>query len=122
MRGMGNFGAGSGANAEASFSSGSRLKNQIDFPPGPPSSSGITPHASEIGGKSMGMGSPESGSFGESRRNDGGYMTGGFPSSSWDDSTLLSDNFLKGFAENLVQYYDVFFFFFFPHTYCYLLF
>lgn len=97
MRGMENFGTGSVANAEASFSSASRLKNQMDFPPGPPSSSGIMPCASEI------VGSPESGSLGESHRNDGSYTTGGFPSTSWDDSALLPDNFLKGLAENDVK-------------------
>lgn len=99
MGGVGSFRAGRGPNAEASFSS-SRLKNQIDHPPGVPSMSGMMPHGSEIGGKSMGMGNTESRSFGQSRRSDGGNMTGGFPSTSWDDSALLSDNFLKDFAED----------------------
>ncbi|GFZ20649.1 basic helix-loop-helix (bHLH) DNA-binding superfamily protein [Actinidia rufa] len=39
MRGMGNFGGGSGTNAEASFPSPSRLKSQMDFSSGKPSSS-----------------------------------------------------------------------------------
>lgn len=100
MGGMGSFRAGRGPNAEASFSSASRLKNQMDRPPGAPSISGMMPHGSEIGGKSMGMGNTETRSFGQSRRSDGGNMTGGYASTSWDDSALLSDNFLKDFAED----------------------
>ncbi|KAK1390835.1 Transcription factor bHLH122 [Heracleum sosnowskyi] len=99
MGGMGSFRDGRGPNAEASFSSASRLKNQMDHPPGVPSISGMMPHGSEIGGKSMGMGNNETISFGL-RRSDGGNMTSGFPSTSWDDSALLSDNFLKDFAED----------------------
>uniref|UniRef100_A0A5B6ZYI2 BHLH domain-containing protein n=1 Tax=Davidia involucrata TaxID=16924 RepID=A0A5B6ZYI2_DAVIN len=68
MRGMGNFGAGNGANAEASFSSASRLKGQLDFSSGQPSSSGLMSHISEIG--------------------------------SWDDSAILSNNFLKGHGDD----------------------
>ncbi|KAL1807866.1 hypothetical protein DCAR_0727249 [Daucus carota subsp. sativus] len=100
MGGVGGFGAGSGRNAEVSFSSASRFKNQIDHPQGVPSTSGMMPHGSEIGGRTMGMGSTETRSFGQSRRNDGGNMTGGFPSTSWDDSALLSDSYLKDFAED----------------------
>ena len=100
MGGVGGFGAGSGRNAEVSFSSASRFKNQIDHPPGVPSTSGVMPHGSEIGGRTMGMGSTETRSFGQSRRNDGGNITGGFPSTSWDDSALLSDSYLKDFAED----------------------
>lgn len=102
MRGMGNFGATThGTSAEASFSPTSRLKNQSDYPPRPPMSSGMMTHTA-------GIGSPESATFVESHRNDAGYMTGGFPTSSWDDSALLSDNYLKGFAENQVMYCAVF--------------
>ncbi|KAL8122195.1 transcription factor bHLH130-like [Apium graveolens] len=97
MGGAGSFRAGRDLNAEASFSSASRLKNQMD---GVPSISGMMPHGSEIGGKGMGMGNAETSSFGQIRRSDGGNMTGGFPSTSWDDSALLSDNFLKDFAED----------------------
>uniref|UniRef100_A0A5B7A1V2 BHLH domain-containing protein n=1 Tax=Davidia involucrata TaxID=16924 RepID=A0A5B7A1V2_DAVIN len=68
MRSMGNFGAGNGANAEASFSSASRLKGQLDFSSGQPSSSGLMSHISEIG--------------------------------SWDDSAILSNNFLKGHGDD----------------------
>lgn len=102
MGGAGSFRAGRGPDAETSFSSASRLKNQMDHPPGVPSISGMNmmPHGSEIGGKSTGMGNTETRSFGQIRRSDGGNMTGGFPSTSWDDSALLSDNFFKDFAED----------------------
>lgn len=82
---MGDYGAGGGTNAEAaSFSPASRSKGQMDFASGPPSSSsGLLPRISEIGGKSMARSSPEGGRF-----------------DSWDDSALLSDNFLKGLGEN----------------------
>ncbi|KAM7528909.1 hypothetical protein LguiB_032319 [Lonicera macranthoides] len=85
IRGMGDYGAGGGTNAEAaSFSPASRSKGQMDFASGPPSSSsGLLPPISEIGGKSMARSSPEGGRF-----------------DSWDDSALLSDNFLKGLGEN----------------------
>lgn len=84
MRGMGDYGAGGGTNAEASFSPASRSKGQMDFSSGPPSSSsGLLPCISEIGGKSMARSSPEGGRF-----------------DSWDDSALLSDNFLRGLGEN----------------------
>nr|WIE96131.1 basic helix-loop-helix transcription factor [Loropetalum chinense var. rubrum] len=84
MRGMGNFGAGNGTNGEPSFSSASRLKNQINFSSGPPSSSsGLMTPISNIGNKSMGQStSPDSGSF-----------IPGFPIGSWDDSTIMSENF-----------------------------
>lgn len=81
MGGVGSFGAG-------------------DHSPGPPSTSGMMLHGSKIRGKNMEIGSTETRSFGHSRSNDGGNMTGGFPSTSWDDSALLSDNFLKDFAED----------------------
>ncbi|KAK9273031.1 hypothetical protein L1049_017838 [Liquidambar formosana] len=92
LRGMGNLGAGNGTNGEPSFSSASRLKNQINFSSGPPTSSGLMTPISEMGNKSMGQSSPDSGSFGEGRSSNGGYITG-FPIGSWDDSTIMSENF-----------------------------
>ncbi|XP_059628859.1 transcription factor bHLH130-like [Cornus florida] len=94
VRGMRNFGSGNGANAEGSFSPASRLKGQMDLSSGPSSSSGLMSHIAEIGTKDIGGSSPEDGSFREGRRNNGGYITG-FPISSWDDSAILSDNYLK---------------------------
>lgn len=89
MRGMGNFGAGNNANAEASFSSTSRFEG---FSSGQ-SSSGLMPPISEMGTKGMG----DQGTSFEGQRNDGGgnYITG-FPVSSWDDSGMLSENLGKG--------------------------
>ncbi|KAJ9697928.1 hypothetical protein PVL29_007169 [Vitis rotundifolia] len=92
MRGMGNFGSGSGTNGEPSFSSASRLKGQINFSSGPPSSSGLMTPISEMGNKSMGTGSPDNGSFGEGHSNNGGFITG-FPIGSWDDSAIMSESF-----------------------------
>ncbi|KAA8549552.1 hypothetical protein F0562_001430 [Nyssa sinensis] len=93
-RDIGNLGARNGANAEASFSSASRLKGKVDFSSGQPSSSGLMSHISEFGSKSMGLSSPQDGSFSEGGRNNGCYISG-FPIGSWDDSAILSDNFLK---------------------------
>lgn len=92
MRGTGNFGSGSGTNGEPSFSSASRLKGQINFSSGPPSSSGLMTPISEMGNKSMGTGSPDNGSFGEGHSNSGGFITG-FPIGSWDDSAIMSESF-----------------------------
>lgn len=100
MRGMGNSGPASSTQVDSSFSSGSRLNNQIDFPPSTPSSSSIMPRAFKVEAKSFGAGRPEVGNYGENRMNDGGYMTGGSRDTSWDDSALLSDDFLAGLAGN----------------------
>lgn len=80
MRGMGNFRAGSGSEAETSPST-SRLKSQANFTSGPSSSSGLMTQMSE----SMGA------SFSEVRGSDE-YVTG-FPIGSWDDSTIISETF-----------------------------
>ncbi|CAK9146752.1 unnamed protein product [Ilex paraguariensis] len=102
VRGMESFGPGDNTNAEASFSSTSRLKGQMDISSGLPSSSGLMSHTSEIGSKNMVEileNSPGDGNFGEGRKNHGGYITG-FPITSWDDSAILSDDFLKGVGDN----------------------
>lgn len=82
MRGMGNLGGGNGAEAEPSAS---MLKNQINFPSGPPSSSSslLMAPISEIGNKSMGQ---------SSSSDNGSYITE-FPIGSWDDSTIMPENF-----------------------------
>lgn len=83
MRGMGNFGGGNGTNAEASFPSPSRLKRQtqMDFSSAPSSSplGRMTPIL-ENRSKSM-------------------EITG-FPIGSWDDSSIISDSFLKDIEED----------------------
>ncbi|KAL3519221.1 hypothetical protein ACH5RR_021810 [Cinchona calisaya] len=101
MRGMGNFGAGNNANAEASFSSASRFKGQMDFSSTQASSSGLMSPISEIGSRAMGEHNHPAGkrNFGEGHRNDSGYITG-FPVTSWDDSAILSDSFLKGLGDD----------------------
>lgn len=100
MGGMGNSGPASGTHADSSFSSGSRLNNQMDFPPSTPSSSGIMSRTFKVDAKRFGPGRPEVGNYGESRINDGGYLTGGSRDTSWDDSAILSDDFLAGLAGN----------------------
>ncbi|KAK1356107.1 Phytochrome-interacting factor 3 [Heracleum sosnowskyi] len=100
MRGMGNSGPAGSTHADSSFSSGCRLSNQMDFPPSTPSSSSIMPRAFKVEAKSFGAGRPEVGNYGENRMNDGGYLTGGSRDTSWDDSALLSDDFLAGLAGN----------------------
>ncbi|XP_057483163.1 transcription factor bHLH130-like isoform X1 [Actinidia eriantha] len=92
MRGMGNFGGGSGTNAEASFPSPSRLKSQMDFSSGKPSSSERMTPILENRSKNTEIRDPEGGGSREGRRNDRGYITG-FPIGSWDDSAIFSDNF-----------------------------
>ncbi|XP_011090494.1 transcription factor bHLH130-like [Sesamum indicum] len=77
MRDYGNFGAGSLANAEASFSSTSRFKTETRFSS---RNSSIT---------------PGDGQFDQDRGNDGDYIPG-FPMNPWD----LSDDFLKGLVDN----------------------
>ncbi|KAL8099527.1 hypothetical protein AgCh_031967 [Apium graveolens] len=100
MRGMGNSGPASSTHVDSSFSSGSRLNNQMDFPPSTPSSSSILPRAFKVEAKSFGAGRPELGNYGERRINDGGYLSGGSRDTSWDDSSLLSDDFLADLAGN----------------------
>lgn len=69
-------------NLEASVPSPNRLKGQLDFSSGLPSSSGVMIPISEIENKNT-------------------EMTGtGFPFSSWDDSDILSDDFLKGLEDD----------------------
>ncbi|XP_027147979.1 transcription factor bHLH130-like isoform X1 [Coffea eugenioides] len=99
MRGMGNFGAGNNANAEASFSSASRFKSQMDFSSAQATSSGLMSPISEIDSTGMGDNNLGDKKFGEGQRNDSGYITG-FPVTSWDDSALLSDSFLKGLGDD----------------------
>lgn len=124
MRAIGNFGGGNSANAEATFSSASKFKSQMDFS-SRHTSSGMMDPISEIGSKGMGEHGAVDGQFDDDRGNDVDYITG-FPINSWDDSALLSDNFLKGVADNdnerfsnanasddqVLSYSSIFFFFF----------
>ncbi|KAK6138377.1 hypothetical protein DH2020_027851 [Rehmannia glutinosa] len=87
MRDIGNFGAGNIANAEASFSSASRFKSEMIFP----SSSGMIDSISGFGAKGIAENKPSDGQLDEDR---------GIPGFPWDDSTFLSDDFLKGLAED----------------------
>nr|GMD61793.1 transcription factor bHLH122-like [Ipomoea batatas] len=92
MRGMGSYGAGSNANAEASFSSPSRFKNHTGFSSSgqPASSSGAMASISEIGEEGVKEEtSPRHGRFSETQKNDE------FSMPSWEDSDILSDLFLN---------------------------
>ncbi|KAJ4978859.1 hypothetical protein NE237_009639 [Protea cynaroides] len=90
-RGVGNFRAGNSTNREAAPAT-SRLKNQINFSSGPPSSSGLMSQISEIENESMEANSPDDGSLGNSNGGNRCYMPN-FPVGSWDDSALISENF-----------------------------
>ncbi|EEF48860.1 transcription factor bHLH122 isoform X2 [Ricinus communis] len=74
IRGMGDFGTGSG---ETSYSTAGRPL---------PSSGRMSPIA-EIGNKNRGKNNPDSAGFGETRSNN--YVTG-FPIGSWDDTAVMS--------------------------------
>lgn len=93
MRGMGNSGVANNDNAEASFSSTSRYHG---FSSGQ-QSSGLMPSLSEIHTKAMGERNPNNISFvdGQTHRNVGAYITE-MSGASWDESSILSDRFLKG--------------------------
>ncbi|KAF8396103.1 hypothetical protein HHK36_017715 [Tetracentron sinense] len=84
MRGMENFRATNGTNGEASPST-SRLKGQINFSPGTPSSSGLMSQISEIGSESIGASSPDNGNLGSRNGVNRCYIPG-FPIGSWDES------------------------------------
>ncbi|XP_077210388.1 transcription factor bHLH130-like isoform X2 [Tasmannia lanceolata] len=75
VRGMSNYRGGNGSNGEPTAST-SRLKNQLSF-------SSRQPQISEMGSESMGGSSPDESSLGN----------GSFPISSWDDDSLVSENF-----------------------------
>ncbi|KAL2238633.1 UNVERIFIED_CONTAM: Transcription factor [Sesamum indicum] len=98
VRGIGNFGGGNSANAEASFSSASRFKNQMEFS-SRLSSSRLMDPISEIGNNGIGENSRGPGPLDDDPSNDGDYIPG-FTSNSWDDSSVLSDNFLQELADN----------------------
>ncbi|XP_042496099.1 transcription factor bHLH130-like isoform X2 [Macadamia integrifolia] len=90
-RGVGNFRAGNGTNREAAPAT-SRLKNQINFSSGSPSSSGLMSQISEIGNESIEANSPDDGSLGNSNGSNRCYIPS-FQIGSWDDSALVSENF-----------------------------
>ncbi|KAL0459258.1 UNVERIFIED_CONTAM: Transcription factor [Sesamum latifolium] len=98
VRGIGNFGGGNSANAEASFSSASRFKNQMEFS-SRHSSSRLMDPISEIGNNGIGENSRGPEPFSDNPSNDDDYIPG-FASNSWDDSAVLSDNFLQELADN----------------------
>ncbi|KAK6164196.1 hypothetical protein DH2020_001060 [Rehmannia glutinosa] len=98
LRSMGNFGSGNTVNAEASCSSTSRFKSQMDFSSRHSSSRMMNP-IPEIDIKGMGENSRGNRQFDEDRDNDVDYITG-FPMNTWDDSAVLPDNFLNGLADN----------------------
>lgn len=99
MRSIGNFAAVNSASAEASSFSASRFKNQMVFPSMNPSSTGMMTPISEIGSKSFGESRPGDGHFQEDCANDDDYITG-FPVVSWNDSSILSDDFVKGLGDD----------------------
>ncbi|XAR60407.1 hypothetical protein NMG60_11033770 [Bertholletia excelsa] len=99
MRGTGNLGGVNSTNAVAPFTSPNRLKCQMDFSSGRPSSSGRMATILENGSKSIEMSGPEDGSFGEGEGSDCGYLND-FTVGSWDDSAILPDSILKRFDDD----------------------
>ncbi|CAA2965565.1 transcription factor bHLH122-like [Olea europaea subsp. europaea] len=99
IRSLGNFEAGNSGRAEALSSSASRFKNQMVYPSMQRSSLGMMIPISEIGSKSIGETRPGDGHFQEDRANDDNYATG-FPEVSWNDSSMLSDYFMKGLGDD----------------------
>ncbi|KAH6766713.1 hypothetical protein C2S52_017696 [Perilla frutescens var. hirtella] len=99
MRGVGSYGGGNSANAEASFSSASRFMSQMDYSSSRHTTSRIMDPISEIGSKGMGENTAGDAQYDEDHGNDVDYITG-LPINSWDDSALLSDHYLKGVADN----------------------
>ncbi|KAL5708163.1 hypothetical protein ACHQM5_018988 [Ranunculus cassubicifolius] len=96
MRGM-NFGAGSSPNGETTASS-SRLKNQVNFPSGPPCSSGMMSPISESGSESIGPGTANGGSLSSSNVNN--QYASNFPINSWDDSAMENFTNAKRFRDS----------------------
>ncbi|XP_009785469.1 transcription factor bHLH122-like [Nicotiana sylvestris] len=94
MRGIGGYGAGGNAAAEASFPTPNRFSSQTALQSGQPPSSGLLAPISEFGAKSIEEGRAGDESFGKGHKNDDSYMTG-FPIPSWDDSQMLTDDFLQ---------------------------
>ncbi|KAF5208077.1 Transcription factor bhlh [Thalictrum thalictroides] len=95
MRGIGNFGAGNSTN-EATPST-RRLKNQMSYPSGPPSSSGLMSPISEVGSESIGTCGADGGSVGNN--NVSNQYPPNFPLNSWDDSALENFTSLKRFRD-----------------------
>ncbi|KAK4373791.1 hypothetical protein RND71_004468 [Anisodus tanguticus] len=79
LRGIGSYGAGS---------------NQMALPSGQPHSSGLLAPISEFGAKSIEESRQGDESFGKGHKNDESYMAG-FPMTTWDDSQILTDDFLQ---------------------------
>ncbi|KAG9450685.1 hypothetical protein H6P81_010650 [Aristolochia fimbriata] len=92
MRGVPHYRGGSGANANADVPTPpSRLKNQLNFSSRQGSAPGLLSQISELGAENLG---PNSEDGNQGSGNNGGrcYMPS-FPMSSWDDTSLVSENF-----------------------------
>ncbi|XP_016448128.1 uncharacterized protein LOC107773192 isoform X1 [Nicotiana tabacum] len=90
MRGVGSYGTGANATAETSLSTPKRFKTQVGISSGkPPAFPGLMTPISEIGDKVV-----EENSSGDEHKNDESSITD-FPIPSWEDSHILSDDFLK---------------------------
>ncbi|XP_057982470.1 transcription factor bHLH130 [Malania oleifera] len=92
MRGVGNFGVENGTTNGELSPSASRLKSQITYSSGLPSSLGLLSQISEIGDDSLGESSPGGGKLGNS---DGStqFSSPGLSFTSWNDSAHYVDNF-----------------------------
>ncbi|XP_060216303.1 transcription factor bHLH130-like isoform X1 [Lycium barbarum] len=90
MRGIGSYGTSTSAATETLLSTPRSFKTQVGFSSGkPPASPGLMAPISEIGDKVL-----EGNGTGNEHKNDESCITD-FPMPSWEDSPILSDDFLK---------------------------
>ncbi|KAF5474090.1 hypothetical protein F2P56_006023 [Juglans regia] len=91
MKGPGNYGGVNGSCGDVSPST-NRLKSQISFSSRLPSSLGMLSQISELGTETVGPNSPRDGKLGNGN-DDARFYGLGFPYSSWNDPSHLTDNF-----------------------------
>lgn len=89
MRGVGNFRHGNGNNGEISPSS-IRLKPQVSFSSGLPSSLGLLPQISEIGSECIQESSPNDRKV-ANNSSDARFYSHGFQYGSWNDSAYFEN-------------------------------
>ncbi|KAK4358965.1 hypothetical protein RND71_021194 [Anisodus tanguticus] len=102
MRGTGSYGTGTSAAAETSLSTPRSFKTQVGFSSGkPPASPALMAPISEIGDNVL-----EENSTGNEHKNDESCITD-FLMPSWEDSHILSDDFLKAEDIEIEPFSDV---------------
>ncbi|KAK7259465.1 hypothetical protein RIF29_25073 [Crotalaria pallida] len=90
MKGVGNYGGVDGSDDSELSLSINRLKNQISFSSGPPSSLGMLSQISKLASEGIGATSPDDGREGGSN-SDARYYGPGFSYDSWNETPHLSE-------------------------------